>query len=50
MGTLDGWFADTLPDMNTESPAVAKYLRQNAEWWIEETGALTRCASIPSPM
>jgi len=38
-GTLDGWFADVLPDMNTESPAVAKYLRQNAEWWIEETGA-----------
>jgi glycosidase len=25
--------------MNTENPAVAKYLRQNAEWWIEETGA-----------
>jgi glycosidase len=39
LGTLDGWFADALPDMNTESPAVAKYLRQNAEWWIEETGA-----------
>ena len=39
LGTLDGWFGDTLPDMNTESPAVAKYLRQNAEWWIEETGA-----------
>jgi glycosidase len=39
IGTLDGWFADTLPDMNTESPAVAQYLRQNAVWWIEETGA-----------
>ncbi len=39
VGTLDGWFADTLPDMNTESPAVAQYLRQNAVWWIEETGA-----------
>jgi glycosidase len=38
-GTLDGWFADALPDMDTESPAVAKYLRQNAEWWVEETGA-----------
>jgi glycosidase len=39
VGTLDGWFANALPDMNTESPAVAKYLRQNAEWWIEEAGA-----------
>jgi glycosidase len=39
VGTLDGWFADTLPDMNTDEPAVAQYLRQNAVWWIEETGA-----------
>jgi glycosidase len=39
IGTLDGWFANTLPDMNTDSPAVAQYLRQNAVWWIEETGA-----------
>jgi glycosidase len=39
VGTLDGWFADTLPDMNTENPAVAQYLRQNAVWWIEQTGA-----------
>lgn len=37
-GTLKGWFVDQLPDMNTENPAVAKYLRQNAEWWIEEAG------------
>lgn len=39
VGTLDGWFADTLPDMDTENPAVAQYLRQNAIWWIEQTGA-----------
>jgi glycosidase len=39
VGTLDGWFGDVLPDMNTESPAVSQYLRQNAVWWIEETGA-----------
>ena len=39
VGTEHGWFADVLPDMNTESPAVAQYLRQNAVWWIEETGA-----------
>jgi len=39
VGTLEGWFANTLPDMNTDSPVVAQYLRQNAVWWIEETGA-----------
>ncbi len=37
--TLDGWFADALPDMDTDDPTVALYLRQNAVWWIEETGA-----------
>ncbi|HEY0262972.1 MAG TPA: alpha-amylase family glycosyl hydrolase [Granulicella sp.] len=39
VSTLEGWFVDALPDMNTENPAVAQYLRQNAVWWIEETGA-----------
>lgn len=39
LGTLHGWFANALPDMNTEDPAVAQYLRQNAVWWIEQTGA-----------
>ncbi len=33
-----GWFADVLPDMNQENPAVAQYLIQNAVWWIEEAG------------
>ena len=37
--TLHGWFANTLPDMNTDDPQVAQYLRQNAVWWIEQTGA-----------
>ncbi len=37
--TLHGWFVDLLPDMNTDSPAVAQYLRENAVWWIEQTGA-----------
>ena len=37
--TLHGWFADALPDMDTDDPAVAQYLRQNAVWWIEQTGA-----------
>lgn len=35
---LDGWFADVLPDMNEENPLVARYLTQNAIWWIEEAG------------
>lgn len=39
VGTLEGWFVDELPDMNTESPAVMRYLTQNAVWWIEQTGA-----------
>lgn len=37
--TLEGWFVNLLPDMNTENPAVAQYLRQNVIWWVEETGA-----------
>ncbi len=37
--TLNGWFVDLLPDMNTDDPDVALYLRQNAVWWIEQTGA-----------
>ncbi len=36
---LDGWFANTLPDMNQENPDAAQYLTQNAIWWIEQTGA-----------
>jgi glycosidase len=34
----EGWFANVLPDMNTESTAVAKYLTQNAIWWVEKAG------------
>jgi len=33
-----GWFANILPDMNQEDPAVAKYLTQNSIWWIEQAG------------
>jgi glycosidase len=39
IATLDGWFGNALPDMNTDDPTVALYLRQNAIWWIEQTGA-----------
>jgi glycosidase len=36
--TQHGWFADVLPDMNTENPLVKKYLTQNAVWWVESVG------------
>jgi glycosidase len=34
----DGWFFGVLPDLNTENPAVAQYLLQNAIWWTESSG------------
>ena len=34
----EGWFVDTLPDMNTENPTVAQYLLENAVWWAESSG------------
>ncbi len=34
----DGWFFGILPDLNTENPAVAQYLLQNAIWWTESSG------------
>ena len=35
---LNGWFANTLPDLNQGNAVVAQYLLQNIMWWIEETG------------
>ena len=32
---LDGWFVDSMPDMNQRNPLVARYLIQNTLWWIE---------------
>lgn len=34
----DGWFADTMPDLNQRDPLFADYLIQNAIWWIEYVG------------
>jgi len=34
----EGWFADLLPDMNTENPVVVQYLTQNSIWWAEISG------------
>ncbi len=33
--TLEGWFANKLPDLNPDDPALALYLAQNALWWTE---------------
>ena len=37
-GHADGWFVDTMPDLNQRDPLLADYLVQNAIWWIEYVG------------
>ena len=37
-GHSDGWFVETMPDLNQKNPLVSKYLIQNAIWWIEYAG------------
>nr|WP_229517147.1 glycoside hydrolase family 13 protein [Massilia oculi] len=32
---FDGWFVETMPDLNQRNPLVARYLIQNTLWWIE---------------
>ena len=34
----DGWFVETMPDLNQRNPYMAKYLVQNSIWWIEMAG------------
>lgn len=31
----DGWFVETMPDLNQRNPLLADYLIQNAIWWVE---------------
>ena len=31
----EGWFVDTMPDLNQDNPFMATYLIQNSIWWIE---------------
>ena len=33
--TVNGWFAQQMPDLNQRNPFLAKYLIQNSIWWIE---------------
>ncbi|WP_298136984.1 glycoside hydrolase family 13 protein [Flavobacterium sp.] len=34
----DGWFDDSMPDLNQRNPFVASFLIQNSIWWIEYAG------------
>ena len=31
----DGWFVETMPDLNQKNEKMSKYLIQNTLWWIE---------------
>lgn len=35
---LDGWFVETMPDLNQRNRHVARYLIQSSIWWIEYAG------------
>lgn len=34
----DGWYVESMPDLNQRNPLLADYLIQNAIWWIEYVG------------
>ncbi len=38
INTTEGWFVNSMPDLNQANPYVSKYLIQNTLWWIESTG------------
>ena len=35
---VDGWFVESMPDMNQRNPFLATYLIQNSIWWVEYAG------------
>ncbi|MCA0932763.1 glycoside hydrolase family 13 protein [Lutimonas saemankumensis] len=35
IGMTNGWFTDSMPDLNQNNPFMATYLIQNSIWWIE---------------
>ena len=46
----DGWFVETMPDLNQRNPLMGDYLTQNALWWIEYLGlAGIRMDTYPYP-
>ncbi|MCD8305519.1 MAG: cyclomaltodextrinase N-terminal domain-containing protein [Prevotella sp.] len=36
--TVQGWFVQSMPDLNQNNPHLMTYLIQNSEWWIETIG------------
>ena len=37
-GNNEGWFVETMPDLNQRNPFLANYIIQNSIWWIETLG------------
>ena len=35
---VDGWFTESMPDLNQRNRHVARYLIQSSIWWIEYAG------------
>jgi neopullulanase len=35
---VDGWFVESMPDLNQRNKFLAQYLVQNSIWWIEYAG------------
>ncbi|MCB1644732.1 MAG: glycoside hydrolase family 13 protein [Pseudomonadales bacterium] len=49
-GFTDGWFVETMPDLNQRNPLLSTYLIQNSLWWIEYLGlAGIRMDTYPYP-
>ncbi|MDX1941741.1 MAG: glycoside hydrolase family 13 protein [Saprospiraceae bacterium] len=47
---VDGWFVETMPDLNQRNPLMATYLVQNSIWWTEYLGlAGIRMDTYPYP-
>ncbi|TAJ13127.1 alpha-amlyase [Marinilabiliaceae bacterium JC017] len=36
--TIEGWFDNSMPDLNLQNPLLLNYLIQNSIWWIEHAG------------
>ncbi len=36
--TIDGWFVESMPDLNGKNKFVADYLIQASKWWVEYAG------------
>lgn len=46
----DGWFVETMPDLNQRDPQLARYLIQHTLWWIEYAGLTgLRIDTFPYP-